>query len=141
MALRPMRDFLMEFFTPAEASTVDALSERILPSGQTPGASEAAVVRFIDHLLATHYAAQRQAYRDGLRCLDIICRERHGRSFRELSVGTQDALLKELEAGGIMTWPKAAEFAEMVRIHTIEGMLSDPKYGGNLQAIGWRGLL
>ena len=34
--------------------------------------------------------------------------------------------------------PEAAEFFAVLRQHTVEGMFSDPMYGGNRDAVGWR---
>lgn len=120
---------------------MDALAERIWPAGRTPGARDAGVLHFIDHLLATHYAPQQTAFRKGLRNLIKHCRKRYGRDFCRLTPAEQDSFLARLEAGKIVDWPEAAQFFEMVRIHTIEGMLSDPKYRGNRDGVGWRGLL
>ena len=39
-----------------------------------------------------------------------------------------------------MEWspdPALAAFFELVRLHTIHGMLSDPRHGGNRGGVGW----
>ena len=56
----------LEFFTPAEATEIDALSARIIPTDDTPGAREAGVVYFIDRALMTFGRGDQQIYRDGL---------------------------------------------------------------------------
>ena len=43
------------FFTAAEAKTVNAICEQIIPADNYPGASQAGVVNFIDLQLTRHY--------------------------------------------------------------------------------------
>ena len=129
------------FFTEPEWRAVEAVSARIIPSTETPGAREAEVVVFIDGMLATYYASQQGAYREGLQRLSELSRGRFGREFCDLQARDQDDLLALLASGEVPPWAAAAGFFEMVRIHTIEGFLSDPKYGGNRDRVGWSGLL
>jgi gluconate 2-dehydrogenase gamma chain len=49
-----------KLLTPAEARDVEAIAAQIVPSGATPGAREAGVVYFVDHIHAGPYAAQRR---------------------------------------------------------------------------------
>src|SRR2546421_7306959 len=55
-----------EFFTPEEAAEVEAITARLIPTDDTPGAREAGVVYFIDHGLATFSADDQKTYRHGL---------------------------------------------------------------------------
>src|SRR5438445_5892256 len=55
-----------EFFTPEQAAEVEAISARIIPTNDTPGAREAGVVYFIDRSLATFAADDQKTYREGL---------------------------------------------------------------------------
>src|SRR5438105_11998696 len=50
------------FFTPEEAAEIDAITSRIIPSDDTPGAHEAGVVVFIDRALSTFAADSHKAY-------------------------------------------------------------------------------
>src|ERR687891_254793 len=52
--------YSLKFLTPKEAETVDAIASRIFPTDNLPGAREAYVVHFIDHMLATNYQEQQQ---------------------------------------------------------------------------------
>src|SRR5438309_11385006 len=52
-----------EFFTPEEAAEVEAITARIVPTDDTPGAREAGVVYFIDRGLATFDSGNQKAYR------------------------------------------------------------------------------
>jgi hypothetical protein len=80
--------------------------------------------------LAGALASSREAYRSGLTALDDRARAAHGAPFAELAPEVQDALLTETEA-------KAPAFFALVREHTLQGMFSDPYYGGNADFIGW----
>ena len=55
-----------EFFTPEEAAEVEAVTARIIPTDDTPGAREAGVVYFIDHGLVTFGVDDQKTYREGL---------------------------------------------------------------------------
>src|SRR3984893_13376017 len=56
----------LEFFTPEQAIEIDAISARIIPTDDMPGAREAGVVYFIDRGLVTFSADSQKTYRDGL---------------------------------------------------------------------------
>lgn len=132
------RRYSPKVLTRTEVAAVAAIGERILPSDETPGARDARVADFVDHMLATHYAGQRTAYRAGLRRLDAVARAERRRPFVKLSAAEQDALLARMERREVDAWPESAEFFAMVRAHILEGMFSDPKYHGNAGGAGWR---
>ena len=54
------------FFSPEQAVEIDAITARIIPTDETPGAHEAGVVYFIDRALATFEADKREAYHTGM---------------------------------------------------------------------------
>lgn len=132
------KSYRRKCLTRSEALTVEAVTTRILPSDATPGAKEAQVVYFVDHLLSTAYATQQSAYRNGVRRLNEVSRARYKRIFVRLSAAEQDALLGQMERGELGEWQDAAGFFAMIRGHTIEGMFADPKYHGNLNGVGWK---
>ncbi|MBI3949900.1 MAG: gluconate 2-dehydrogenase subunit 3 family protein [Acidobacteria bacterium] len=127
-----------KFFTAEEAASVEAMSARIIPSDQTPGAREAKAVRFIDHMLATEYKIDQVTYRDGLRRLNEVSQSRFSRLFASLNEADQDGILIQMERRGIPDWESAGDFFSLVRGHTIEGLFSDPKHQGNARGVGWR---
>jgi len=74
--------------------TVTIAAERIIPASDTPGATDARVVSFIDRVLADWYTPQeRDRFLAGLRELDARCRASRGRDFVECDVGDQNAIL------------------------------------------------
>ena len=129
------------FFNDADAATVAALTERILPGAPgKPGARDAGVPNYIDLALAGAYADQQDFYRRGLAQLDVYCQAKYHRSFVGLGAPQQDEVVGALAAGKAngFTWPTAHAFFNTVRTHTMEGMFGDPIYGGNKDFAGWR---
>jgi len=135
-ASRP--NYQIKFLTPEEVATVEAVTARLIPTDQRPGAKEARVVHFIDYMLATSYASQQTFYRNALRQLNQFCQLRFRRPFTGLAESDQDELLAQTERGEIPDWQDAGEFFSTIRAHTIEGMFSDPKYYGNAGRAGWQ---
>ena len=125
-----------------EWNSVEAISERILPADETPGAAAAGCVNFIDKALANEDAGSLPLYREALKALDRACAARWQQKFVELDATHQDAMLADLETGSVHDWaaidaPQQAFFAT-IRMHTILGFLSDPSHGGNRDFIGWK---
>jgi len=117
------------FLTDAEASTLAAICDQIIPADDFPSASQAGVVDFIDIQLTGPYRYLQRAYREGLLQIDREAQAQFGRRFAELSPAEQQAFLEEREK---------TEFFRMVRDHTLQGYYGDPRHGGNHDAISWR---
>lgn len=78
---------------------VTVAAEHILPAGDTPGASDAGVGAFIDHMLADwHTAADRARFTAGLTELDARSQVLRGHRFVECPAADQVALLEALDA-------------------------------------------
>ena len=74
--------------------TVVLAAERIIPASDTPGATDADVVSFIDRMLADWYnPGERDRFLAGLRELDARCRARHGKDFADCDEREQVAVL------------------------------------------------
>src|SRR6266566_3332626 len=84
-----------EFFTPQEAAEIEAITARIIPTDDTPGAREAGVLYFIDRGLATFAVDDQKTYREGLPELQARLREMFpgGSKFSSLATEQQDAVL------------------------------------------------
>jgi gluconate 2-dehydrogenase gamma chain len=116
---------------PATAAEIDAITSQIIPSTDGPGAHEAGVVYFIDRALSTFDADLREAYRTGMAGVQ---KKRLGlfpksASIAALTSEQQIQLIKAIEA---------TEFFELLRTHTLYGLLGNPSYGGNRDRIGWK---
>lgn len=131
----------LQFFNPYEAALAEAMAARIWPGdANDPGAKEAAALIYIDRALMGAYSSNQNTYRRGLRSLDAFAKARLNKPFTELTEAQQDEVLREVEAGRANTFtrPGATEFFNLVRRHTMEGVFSDPIYGGNRDFAGWK---
>ena len=129
------------FFNDADAETVVAFTERLMPGAPgKPGAGDAGVLNYIDLALAGAYADLQDFYRRGLAQLDAYCRKTYGGPFARLAPAQQDEVIKALEENKAaeFTWPTAQAFFNTIRTHTMEGMFADSIYGGNKDFAGWR---
>lgn len=112
-----------------EVETLRAIVDRIIPADENgPGALEARADRYIDRALAGALKASRPLYTEGLAAVDASARSLKGAPFARLSPSDRDAVLTALQAD---------PFFNLVRAHTIQGVFSDPFYGGNANFIGW----
>lgn len=128
---------MAEILSGEQRACLAAVAERIFPRTDTPGAVEVGAVDYIEKALADAYADFVPAYRSGLDELDGHCRKVYDNAFASLPAETQDTVLRALEAGDVPT-AGGREFFELVRQHTLEGILGDPQYGGNRGMAGWR---
>ncbi len=129
------------FFNAADAATVAAIAERIMPGAPNmPGATDANVLNYIDLALAGAYADRQDVYRRGLDQLEAFSQDRFSARFAALSGEQQDEVLLALEDGSAtgFDFPGPQEFFAMLRTHTMEGMFADPVYGGNKDFAGWK---
>ena len=127
---RPGGGAYWRFLTAAEAKTVDAICEQIIPADQGPGASGAGVVHFIDFQLTKHYKKHQAAYRKGIADVDAASRGRFGKLFAELAKEQQTEILADLESN-------ESEFFTLIRAHTMQGFYGDPRHGGNRGEVSW----
>ena len=112
-----------------EAMEFAAIAARIIPTDETPGATEAGVIYFIDNVLGTSRTEVLQPMREGLASLQAAAMATYGSaSFSALAPEQQDALLVSIED---------TEFFGTMRYMTIAGMFSLPEYGGNRDYAGW----
>lgn len=128
-----------ETLTAAESDVLEAMTARLIPSDATgPGAKEARAAHYIDRALAGALANFRSNYTTALSAIDGYARSKKGAAFAQLSAADQDALLADVQRGAASGFPAASPiFFALVRSHTIEGMFSDPYYGGNANFVGW----
>ncbi len=130
------------FFTDAEAETIRAICEQIIPADEDPGAIDAGVPNFIDRQLTGPYRRFQEAYRSGLAGIDETSRAMFGNRFPSLSWNNQTVVLKVLEAGKPVgqTWQtgSAAAFFAMVQDHSLQGFYGSPRHGGNRDYASYR---
>ncbi len=120
-----------EFLTAEQAKEVDALASQIIPTDDTPGAHEAHVVNFIDHVLAKYEVEMRPDFLRALQAFNDEARKQvtGAQSFAALNNEQQMAVMRTLE--------KTDAF-QLMKAMTVLGFFSDPRHGGNKDQIGWK---
>jgi len=129
--------------TAVETEILSSMVDRLLPSDELgPGALEAGALRFIDRALSEADSDAVDSYRAGLAALDQYSRYTRGAPFIELSERDQDSVLIDVQTGaatgaGVGFEGSSGSFFNMVKSHTWQGTFGDPKYGGNVDFVGW----
>lgn len=127
----------LETLTQAEADTLEAIAERLIPTDSSPGAVEARAAHYIDRALGGALAGFRDAYRAGLASVDAYAQATKGAPFARLEEKDQDAVLVDMERNAARGFENSAAFFAMVLAHTVQGTFCDPFYGGNRNFAGW----
>ncbi len=138
-----------EFFTPEQAAEIDAISSRIIPTTDTPGAHEAGVVFFIDRALITFAKDNQKLYSEGLLEVQVKAHELFPAvdKFSAATPEQQDQILGFFDPQSsregrrpLLLGPGAQPFFETIRVHTISGFLIDPDSDkrGNRDGAGWK---
>jgi gluconate 2-dehydrogenase gamma chain len=113
----------------AEAEDFAAIAARIIPTTETPGATEAGVIHFFDKAFADVMQAELGAARAGLAEINTaLAAAGHVGHFSGLNDELQDGALRERENSA---------FFKLVRDMTIFGFFAMSSYGGNKDQVGW----
>jgi gluconate 2-dehydrogenase gamma chain len=112
--------------SPAQAATVEAITARIIPTTDTPGAREAGAVWFIDAALAGDMRDATAPLVAGVAELDKAAGDT---PFHQLPGDRQDALLRERED---------SDFFGLMHFLTVAGTFTMSEYGGNRDNAGWQ---
>jgi gluconate 2-dehydrogenase gamma chain len=155
----------LQYFTKEQFELVEAAMERIFPADENgPGAKELGAAYYIDHQLAGAYGVNGKEYRSGpffkgeptqgsqthlyrwqiydigIRGIEDWCKRKYNKRFVELAEAEQDEVLTALQNGEVDTLVgyDPAAFFNLLRTNTLEGVYSDPVYGGNRDMGGWK---
>jgi gluconate 2-dehydrogenase gamma chain len=124
----------------AEWRALDAVTDRILPGDEQPGARAAGVMSFLDAQLATPWlSVLAPALKATAKLVDQVAHTRHGKPLCDLDPGAKDEIVSALAEGQLpaRTFPQREAFRALFTL-TLEGYLSDPVHGGNRDQIGWK---
>lgn len=120
-----------EFISNAEAREFSAIAARILPTTDTPGATEAGAVYFFDKAFGTFLAdridtnrAEFAEFQSG-----VAAAYPGAKLFSDLDEADQDEYLKSVEE---------TPFFQTTRFLTIAGVFGMSSWGGNRDDIGWK---
>ena len=108
----------------AEAADFAAIAARLIPSTDTPGATEAGVIHFFDRAWGDELAWSLADMRGLLETLNAAS----GQRFAELDADAQDSVLRDHEEDGRF---------ELLRVLTICGFFAMEKHGGNRGHASW----
>lgn len=114
----------------ADAADLAAIAARIMPTTDTPGATEAGVIYFIDRALGAEMKDMLEGLRTGLLDLNSRVTNQHADTgrFAELDDGSQDELLTTIESSG---------FFDSLWMLTMTGFFAMSSYGGNKNNVAW----
>jgi hypothetical protein len=122
----------------SQRQVLDAFVDRLAPKDELgPGALEMGAANYIDLALADALAAEKGTLTEGLAATDALARKQFDAPFVDLAPEKKDQVLTQLENGDAPEFPNARAFFNRVRRLTLEGMFSDPYYGGNKNFAGW----
>jgi gluconate 2-dehydrogenase gamma chain len=119
--------------TPQQADDFGAIADRIIPPDDAPGARDAGVVFFADRFLATFSPHRKPAFDKALADVHdaVLQRAPNAASFAALSAADQDEVLRSIEP---------SESFATLRVITIAGYFSHPRYGGNRDGAAWKAI-
>ena len=113
--------------------------------GEKPPAPSGPQVIYVKKSEIDRYGFQsplspKEAYRAGLDAVDRYSNQKYGKDYVDLTEDQQDQVLTDMEDGDATGFnkPSAKDFFKMLQDHTIQGMFSDPAYGGNRDMVGWK---
>ena len=153
-----------QFFTWAEGAAVEAFADRLIPPDpEFAGGKDAGCAVFIDRQLAGPYGRRDGwynmppfkkgtktqgtqskdgpaiVYRKGLAAVERVCRQKHNKSFVQLSDAEKDDFIRGLEAGTVSLGDTDGKtFFQQILKDVQDGFFSDPIYGGNKDMVAWR---
>lgn len=159
----PRAEETHRFLNESERRFLLAAVDRLIPADERwPGAAEAGVVNYIDLQMAGAWGRGEITYRHGpfregtptqgyqleytpaeLFRRSIPAINAHfpspAKSFDQLPSEEKDAYLSSLEKGDIdLDGVPSNTFFDFLLQHTVEGVFSDPIYGGNKNKIAWK---
>ncbi len=137
-ALAATRRKFAPVFESDRQQVLAAAAERILP-----GAVAAGFEDYLNYWMARPPLSEAPDWKPLLNIgavhLERIAKKQHKRSFYDCSAEQQDAILKSFQQGKVTAKRfKSSSFYQRLVMLTLESFLSDPKYGGNRDMIGFK---
>jgi gluconate 2-dehydrogenase gamma chain len=117
---------------------IAALQAHLLPSAAgAPGANDINALGYLHGVFADPLVEEREKsfLASGADWLEDSAADAHQRSFTALSAGERETLLRAVERSRA-----GRDFIALVLYYLLEALLTDPVYGGNPDAVGWRWL-
>jgi hypothetical protein len=122
----------------SERKILEAFVDRLAPKDEHgPGAVECGAANYIDQQLAGALAPEKANFAAGLAAIEAFSQRSQSAAFAGLSEEKRDAVLTAMEGGSAAGFANARAVFSRIRRLTLEGMFSDPHYGGNTNFAGW----
>jgi hypothetical protein len=120
-----------EYISNAEAREFSAIAARILPTTDTPGATEAGAVYFFDKAFGSFLAGSADSKREQMAEFQagVAAGYPGAKLFSDLEAADQDEYLSSVED---------TPFFQSARFLTIAGVFGMATWGGNRDDIGWK---
>lgn len=155
------------FLMPAEGAFMEALVEHMAPATKSiPGGMDLGLHTFIDRALADNWGKGDHLYmqgpfkvgvpnqgyqlastpaelvRAGMRYTNESCMTKYGKSFDQITPEQREETLKGLESGSLALPNdfQSKTFFGLLYQMIVEGMFSDPIYGGNKDKVVWKAI-
>ena len=127
------------FFTREEFAMVDEISELIIPTDDhSPGARAAGCAAYIDARLAESWTDEpKTQWRDGLKSIDAISQEMHGKPFMQTTPEQRIAVLTRISKNEMDPKTPEERFFREIKSRTVHAYYSS-KIGIH-QEIGYKG--
>jgi gluconate 2-dehydrogenase gamma chain len=128
-------------FNAAEARTLDALLELLLPpSDGRPGAREVHVIDYFEReLQKPDLKKLNGAVRYGMQALIHSAKRAGKENFADLTLPQQQEMVSAFATNQLhMGKEETKPIFDHVLAFSLEGYLCDPKYGGNFECKGWK---
>jgi gluconate 2-dehydrogenase gamma chain len=153
------------FLNPEEAAFVEAVVDHMVPADElTPKGTDLGINVYIDRALAGGWGkgdrlymqgpwkpgvpsqgyqlplTPAELYRAGIAASNAASVKSYGKSFDKITEAQRQEFLVALSAGKVAfeNGPPARVFFSMLYQNVIEGMFSDPIYGGNRNKAAWK---
>lgn len=130
------------FFSASEASLLTAVCEQIIPRDDTPGATDAGVIFYIDRQLFGAHSRHQRTYRRGLESFRNTCLQVCQAPFEKLPFDQQTDVLRLIESGKAPKdlWGSQSQqsFFDLVIDHARQGFYGSPRHGGNRNYVSYQ---
>jgi gluconate 2-dehydrogenase gamma chain len=125
--------------TAQQSAVLNALVARLVPADANgPNGADAGAAAYIERALKGALKDVAPLYDGSLAAVDAYAAATHGAAFTALPPAAQDAVIADIESGKATGFAAgSATFFLALKEHTLQGMFSDPVYGGNKAFAGW----
>jgi gluconate 2-dehydrogenase gamma chain len=164
-AAAPAAPPVYSFLNPDEAAFIEAVVDHMVPADEhSPKGTDLGLNVYIDRALAGGWGkgerlymqgpwrtgvpsqgyqlplTPAELYRSGIAAANAACVKTYGKPFDKLAPAQREAFLLDLRAGkaAIEGGPPPRVFFATLYQNVMEGMFSDPIYGGNRDKAGWK---